>query len=182
MNMRFLFNHWRPLVAFFVLTIAVGLFSHIRWKAGYAEADAHWAARWNERDALEARLLAKRQQEAREEEKRRQEAVDAISTQALEQIAQAKHDAAVARTAADSLHRKAKQYAVRLAARERTCRAGTPGGSQTETASARVLAELFARADERAGKLAEIADEARARGQACEASWEALRNRNVEQR
>lgn len=173
--MRFLLNYWRPLVAFFVLAIALGLYGQNRWKAGYAEADARWVARWSERDALDAQALAKRQHEAREEELRRQEAVNAVSKQAREQIARAERDAAVARTAADSLHREAKQYAERLAARERTCRAGTTSGSQADAASTGVLADLLARADERAGKLAKIADDARARGLACERAWNSLK-------
>ncbi|QOW12262.1 hypothetical protein S96127_4431 (plasmid) [Yersinia pestis] len=56
------------------------------------------------------------------------------------------------------------------------CHPATPGAGQTAGSGAVLLAELFRRADERAGELAAAADEARTRGLACENAYNALKN------
>lgn len=77
-------------------------------------------------------------------------------------------DADRARAASRGLHYWADKLARQLADRERACGAGTPGRSEAETSGAVLLADLFRRADDRAGDLAREADEAKARGLACE--------------
>jgi len=52
-----------------------------------------------------------------------------------------------------------------------------PGRRRVESAAARaaaVLADVLKRADQRAGDLAEVADQARARGVTCEAAYGAI--------
>ena len=156
--------------------MAVWWFSHQRYTAGYGDASAEWALRWKQRDADDATALAKRQAEAREEEQRRQGEVDEIRKQASQQLAGVKADADRARAASRGLHDRADKLARQLADRERACGAGSPGRSEAETSGAVLLADLFRRADDRAGQLAKDADEARARGLACEAAYDAVKS------
>lgn len=168
-------SRWKVIVCL-VLTAAVWGFSHWRYSAGYGDADQHWREEWAQRDARDATALAKRQAEARVEEQRRQGEIDAIRKQASQQLAGVQADADRARAASRGLHDRADKLARQLADRERVCGAGTPGRSEAETSGAVLLADLFRRADDRAGQLAKDADEARARGLACEAAYDAVKS------
>jgi hypothetical protein len=88
------------------------------------------------------------------------------------QIAQAVADADHARCS-DGLRCEAK-LAARLAASERARGAATASEGAAGTTGSELLAELFRRADQRAGELAAIADQARIRGLTCEAAYDAL--------
>lgn len=169
--MSWLLSRWKPVLIAVLCGLAVWWFSHQRYTAGYSDASAEWALKWKQRDADDATALAKRQAEAREEEQRRQGEVDEIRKQAIQQLAGVKADANRARAAYRGLHDRADKLARQLAERERACGAGTSGRSETEASGAVLLADLFRRADERAGDLAREADEARARGLACEAAY-----------
>ncbi|WP_175040016.1 DUF2514 family protein [Burkholderia contaminans] len=81
---------------------------------------------------------------------------------------QARVDAAAAASAADGLRKQFARYAER--ARDRAAATGSP----TTGDALDLLAELFGRADERAGELAKIADERGIAGQQCERSYDAL--------
>lgn len=171
-----LLSRWKVLVCFVLAAAAVWGFSHWRYSAGYGDADQHWRGEWAQRDARDATALAQRQAEARAEEQRRQGEIDAIRKQASQQLAGAQADADRARAASRGLHDRADKLARQLADRERACGAGTPGRSEAETSGAILLADLFRRADDRAGQLAKDADEARARGLACEAAYDAVKS------
>lgn len=140
---------------------------------GARQADAAWALKWQQRNTDDATALAKRQAEARTEERRRQGEIDAIEKRAEEQIAQAVADADHARTVADGLHDEAAKLAARLAASERARSTSVASKGTTGTTGSELLAELFRRADQRAGELAAIADQARLRGLTCEAAYDA---------
>ncbi|HDT1382948.1 TPA: DUF2514 family protein [Klebsiella aerogenes] len=168
-------SRWKVIACLVLAAAAVWGFSHWRYSVGYGDADQHWREEWAQRDARDATALAQRQTEARTEEQRRQGEIDAIRKQARQQLADAQAAADRARAASRGLHDKADQLARRLAERERACGAGTPGRSEAKASGAVLLADLFRRADERAGELAGEADEARARGLACEAAYDAVR-------
>ncbi|WP_407363757.1 DUF2514 family protein [Enterobacter asburiae] len=172
--MSWLLSSWKPALIAVLCGLAVWWFSHQRYTAGYSDASAEWALKWEQRDANDATALAKRQTEAREEEQRRQGEVDEIRKQASKKLAGVQADANRAIAASRELHDKADKLAGKLAERERACGAGSPGRSEAETSGAVLLADLFRRADERAGELAREADEARARGLACEAAYNSI--------
>lgn len=155
-----------------VLLSGTAFFTGSWW--GARQMNTHWMLKWQQRDASDAVALAQRQAAVRTEEQRRQGEIDEIRKQASQQFAGIQRDADRARAAYHRLHNKADNLARQLAARERACRAGTSGTGQTETGSAVLLADLFRRADERAGELAREADEARVRGLACEAAYDAI--------
>ena len=106
-------------------------------------------------------------------------------TDAQAAIAAADTGAARARAARDSVRRELADY---LTAHRAAAQARAAAGDCTPDARpAGVLAELFDRADRRAGELAHIADTARARGTACERAYdsahamiEAARNAKAE--
>lgn len=106
----------------------------------------------NERDELRRRLAV--QQE--------------IATDAARKREMALADAAAAGRAADGLRR---QVAALVADARR---AGAAAGSPATGDALDLLADVFGRADERAGELAKIADERGIAGQQCERSYDAL--------
>ncbi|HGL6720498.1 DUF2514 domain-containing protein [Burkholderia contaminans] len=104
----------------------------------------------------------------RNEFRRRLAAQEEIATDAAKERDQAAADAAVADAAADGLR---KQVAVLVAdARRASASAGGPAAGD----GLDLLADVFGRADERAGELAKIADERGIAGQQCERSYDAL--------
>lgn len=169
-------SRWKVIACLVLAAAAVWGFSHWRYSIGYGDADQQWREKWAQRDARDATALAKRQAEARTEEQRRQGEIDAIRKQASQQLAGVQAAADRASAASRGLHDKADELARQLAERERACGAGTPGRSEAKTSGAALLADLFRRADERAGELARQADEARARGLACEAAYDAVKS------
>ncbi|WP_175712574.1 DUF2514 family protein [Burkholderia ambifaria] len=101
---------------------------------------------------------------ARAEEQRRTAAQQEIAKDANQQRTAALADAFAARAAAGSLQQRV------AAARHPAASAGSPAAGDALD----LLAELFGRADERAGELAKIADERGIAGQQCERSYDAL--------
>ncbi|MDN7936447.1 DUF2514 family protein [Burkholderia metallica] len=91
-----------------------------------------------------------------------------IATDAAKERDQARADAAAADGVADGLRKQVAE----LVADAR--RAGTAAGSPATGDALDLLADLFGRADERAGELAKIADERGIAGQQCERSYDAL--------
>ena len=93
-----------------------------------------------------------------------------IGAAASAAIATADDDAGRARNAAHGLQRDLATYitAHRVAAQARAA----AGHCSPDTAPIDLLADLQRRADDRAGELAHIADTARARGLACERSYD----------
>jgi hypothetical protein len=104
----------------------------------------------------------------RNEFRRRLAAQQEIATDAAKERDQAVADAAAADGAADGLR---KQVAALVAD---VRRAGASAGSATAGDALDLLADVFGRADERAGELARIADERGIAGRQCERSYDAL--------
>lgn len=105
---------------------------------------------------------------ARVEEQRRTTAQSEIANEAAQQRSAALGDAFAARAAADSLRKQ-------LAAVVSRARNPAPAaGSAAADDPIGVLADVFESVDERAGRLAEIADERGIAGEQCERSYDAL--------
>lgn len=108
---------------------------------------------------------------ARNEEQRRQAAVNKEASDAREQNKAATVDAGAADAAGERLHVEADKFAATAC--------GDPGAAKrgaSATRAAMVLSELFQRADKRAGELAAAYDRARIAGLACEGSYEGIRS------
>lgn len=134
-----------------------------------AMAIAYGAGRWQQRGVDQARYQKAELaavQSARAEEKRRTDEQARIAKNAKDEADQARADA---RAAGDVSGRLRARIAELLAKRP----AAAGGGAPTQDNDA-LLAELFRRADHRAGILAEDLDAARIAGQACERAYDAL--------
>jgi len=108
----------------------------------------------------------------RQLERQYRDQVSEIETRAQVDLAQSRLAVDRARDAGQRLQRELATYVERQ--RSSTTAAAAAGQCQADAAPAvDLLAELFRRADQRAGELAAIADEARVRGQACEATYQA---------
>ncbi|MGV0128838.1 DUF2514 family protein [Burkholderia gladioli] len=112
---------------------------------------------------------------ARTEEQRRTAAQSEIANEAARQRSAALGDAFAARAAADGLR---KQVAALLS---RAQHPATAAGSAPAGDPIGVLADVLESADERAGKLAEIADERGIAGQQCERDYDALTHKENSQ-
>ncbi|QQB53704.1 DUF2514 family protein [Delftia acidovorans] len=136
-----------------------------------------------ERDAAQARtnLAADREAAAlaalqaaeryRKLEEQHRDDLRNIDTQAKQDLARYAADADAARAAAGRLRGDLADYiATHRAAAEARAAAGQ---CAPDTGALDLLAELQRRADERAGELARIADDARGRGSACERAYDA---------
>ena len=124
--------------------------------------------------AAAAERKAREQSETyRAKEKELRDAHDKIEreTQAALAAATAGADRAVA--AGQRLRRELADYLT--AHRERATAAAAANQCAPDGPALDLLAELFRRADQRAGELAAIADTARARGNACERAYDAAR-------
>ncbi|MDW9227089.1 hypothetical protein C7S15_1656 [Burkholderia cepacia] len=105
---------------------------------------------------------------ARAEEQRRTAAQSEIANDANQQRTAALADAFAARAAAGSLQQRVDQLVA--SARHPASAAGSP----TAGDALDLLANVLSRADQRAGELAEYADQARIAGQQCERDYDAL--------
>jgi hypothetical protein len=139
-----------------------------------------WQAKWNEEATRLATARTKAEQEAREEENRRQAEIDEVRDHAQEEIAQAQADAVAASVESGRLREQARC----LAARASQCASypSTAQGGQAAEQPAMVLADLLSRADERAGELAAAYDRAQASGLACERAYDSLRTATMQPR
>ena len=130
--------------------------------------------RWNDRNTLDAKALAANESAERAREQARQLSINKAIQDGQHTIDQATADAAAARASADSLRGAADNLAARLSASEASGNSCTAAASKAAASAAMVLADVLKRADERAGDLAEIADQARARGVTCEQAYDEI--------
>lgn len=133
-----------------------------------------WQAKWDRQSAELADTRAQNVQLAREEEQRRQRAIDKVRQDAEQQIARVETDAAAASAVAAGVLEQAR----RLATRTSQCASHSSVTQSGDAASqpAVVLADLLGRADARAGELARAYDRARASGLACQRAYLSLKN------
>lgn len=140
--------------------------------AGEEDERKTWQAKWDRQTAELAEARTQNVQLAREEEQRRQRAIDKVRQDAEQQIARVETDAAAASAVAAGLLEQAR----RLATRAHQC-ANHSGVAQSSYAAGQpavVLADLLGRADARAGELARAYDRARTAGLACERAYLSL--------
>ena len=138
---------------------------------GVTVTDEKWQSDWNARDTRDAEARAFNEAAERTKEQAYQQSINKVVQYGQRTIDQATTDAAAARAAADGLRGTADNLARRLAASEARCNSCTAAASQATAHAAAVLADVLKRADQRAGDLAAIADQARARGVTCEQAY-----------
>nr|WP_276583586.1 DUF2514 domain-containing protein [Pseudomonas sp. RIT-PI-S] len=144
------------------------------YRHGETIADARWKAKAADQQALQAKARAAAEGNARTEEQRRQTAVNEVGSNARQKSAALAADVAGATGAGQ----RVREAADKLAAGA-SCSPGDPGVArrgEAATRAAMVLSDLYKRADQRAGELAEAYDRARIAGLACESAYDVLSN------
>ncbi|WP_409303166.1 DUF2514 family protein [Pseudomonas sp. KCJK8993] len=140
---------------------------------GLSAQDKEWQVRWNARDAGDKQAWVLAEREEREKEQARQNSINKAVQDGQRKIDSAIADAVVARSTADSLQRAVDALTERLK-RTTSSNSCTAAASAAATRTALVFAELFKRADARAGDLAADADQSRSRGVTCEQAYDDL--------
>ncbi|ELM3659789.1 DUF2514 family protein [Edwardsiella piscicida] len=163
-------KYWAQGIAIVVIIIA----AYFLYEAGYHKADTAWQLQWKQQQLKNEKAIAQLEAKNREIEQGRQNAIAKIAAQTSQQLAGAQADAAAARSDADSLRKQVADYASRLRKSSASCNTGTSGAGATGS-DPRVLAELYSLADDAAQRMAEIAQQSRARGQGCERSYDEVR-------
>ncbi|WP_236225616.1 DUF2514 family protein [Pseudomonas pseudonitroreducens] len=167
--MTWLLANWKPLLAGLLLFLAAAG----GWHEGRARLDAAWKSRWDEHEKQDQQAAAEFEARERAKEQRRQQSINKVIEDGQRNIDQVRADASAA--ADQRVRDAAAKYADRAAAAEAGRDSCTAAASQAAAKRARVLAELLGEADRLAGVYAEAADQARARGLACEAAYDSLR-------
>ncbi|WP_236322205.1 DUF2514 family protein [Aeromonas veronii] len=164
------------LVAAILLGLCLALYQYRYsegYRAGVQDERLVWQAKWDRQVAELASAKARSLQLAREEEQRRQDAIEKVRQDAEQQIARAQTDAVAANAVAVSLREQTRRLAAR--ASQGASHSDTAQPSQAVEQPAVVLADVLGRIDARAGELAAAYDRARAAGLACEQAYDALR-------
>ena len=141
---------------------------------GLSVKDAEWQSQWNARDTRDAQAKAESEAAARTREQAYQQSINKAVQDGQRTIDQATADASAARASADGLRGAADALAARLAASQVGGHSCTAAASQAATRAVMVLADVFKRADQRAGDLAADADQSRGRGVTCETAYISL--------
>jgi pyridoxal/pyridoxine/pyridoxamine kinase len=141
---------------------------------GVSVTDATWKSAWDARDTLDAEARAANETAERAKEQAYQQSINKAVQDGQRTIDQATADAATARASAVGLRGAADAIAARLAASEASGNSCTAAASKAAARAAMVLADVLKRVDQRAGDLAEYADQARARGMTCEQAYDGI--------
>lgn len=172
--LMFLKKYWLHIAAAVALIGACWWTYNQIYDAGYNDANASWEKKWIDQAAKLAEDRVKDEQEQRAREQYWQQQLNEVQQNAEQKIIDLEADLVIANSTADGVRDHARRMAERAS---KACSgSGTgAGGTSTESTSV-VLAELFTRADEVAGELAEAYDRARIAGLACERGYGALRD------
>ena len=152
-----------------VLLVAAALFG--AYHHGVSVTNETWQSQWNARDTRDAKARADNEAAERAKEQARQLSINKAIQDGQRTIDQATADAAAARASADSLRGAADALAARLAASQAGSHSCAAAASQAATRAALVLADVLKRSDERAGNLADYADQSHERGVTCERAY-----------
>lgn len=142
------------------------------YRHGVTVTDDKWQSKWDARDTRDTEAKSLNEAAERTREQAYQHSINKVVQDGQRIIDQATADAAAARTTADGVRLAADNLARRLATSEASGHSCTSAASQAAARNAAVLADVLKRADQRAGDLAAIADQARARGVTCEQAYD----------
>ncbi len=165
---------WRPLAVTALVALSLWGFSHWRYTAGRDAERLVWSDKWSKRDARDATAKAEREASERDEEQRRQLENNRIRADGEKQLAQASAAAANAQSVADGLQRAIERTKQQLARSETGRISAVASERQARADTAVLLAELYRKSDERAGKLSQYADRARIKGLMCEKAYDSI--------
>lgn len=168
-----------------VKSIRAELFAAVLVLCGAGLATAYWWERLHAIQATNEATVAKLRedlataqatglQSALDKTEARAEAQGKVNDEADKNLAQIRRAAATAEQRAIGLRNQVNALAARCGAGAEAATAAAPGEAASSPGD--LLAELYRRADARAGELAAIADERGERGQACERTYQVNRD------
>ncbi len=155
-----------------LLLVAGALFG--AYHHGETVTNDEWQAKWSERDARDEAAQATNEAAERTKEQSRQQAINKVVQNGQALIDTAAAAVTAANRESDRLRRAADGLASRIAAGQAGGNSCTAAASAAATRAVMVLTDVLKRADQRAGDLAAVADQARARGLTCEQAYDAL--------
>ena len=155
-----------------LLLVAGALFG--AYHHGETVTNDEWQAKWSERDARDEAARATNEAAERAKEHSRQQAINKVVQNGQALIDTAAAAVTAANRESDRLRSAADGLASRIAASQAGGNSCTAAASAAATRAVMVLADVLKRADQRAGDLATVADQARARGLTCEQAYDAL--------
>ena len=155
-----------------LLLVAGALFG--AYHHGVTVTNDEWQAKWSERDARDEAAQATNEAAERAKEQARQQAINKVVQNGQALIDTAAAAVTAANRESDRLRSAADGLASRIAASQAGGNSCTAAASSAATRTVMVLADVLKRADQRAGDLATVADQARARGLTCEQAYDAL--------
>ena len=155
-----------------LLLVAGALFG--AYHHGVTVANAEWQAKWSERDARDEAAQATNEAAERTKEQSRQQAINKVVQNGQALIDTATAAVTAANRESDRLRSAADGLANRIAASQAGGNSCTAAASAAATRAVVVLADVLKRADQRAGDLAEFADQSHARGVTCEQAYDSL--------
>jgi len=160
-----------PYVAVVLLAVGTlfGAYHH-----GVTTTDATWQAKWNDRNTSDEEAKVANEAAARALEQFYQHAINKAVQDGQRTIDQLTADAAAERASRNSVQLETDKLAARLAASQTRDHSCTPSASAAASRAVMVLADVFKRADERAGDLAGYADQSHARGVTCERAFDVI--------
>jgi len=165
---------WLKILPYIValLLVACALFG--AYHHGVSVTNETWQSQWNARDTRDAQAKAENEAAARVREQAYQQSINKAVQDGQRTIDQATADASAARASADGLRGAADSLAARLATSQASSNSCTATSRAAATRDAALLADVLKRADQRAGDLAAVADQARARGLTCEQAYDSI--------
>lgn len=153
---------------------AITVAAFLIYQHGRTVADNEWKVEWSARDQRDESARADSEKRERLIEQSRREANDKISKDNQVRIDSIKTELDTANSRSSRLQQQADRLVRQIGSGKNSLDTCVASASSAAESSARVLANLFAMADSAAGRMAEIADQARTRGLACEATYRSL--------
>lgn len=165
-----------PYIAAVLLALSAlfGAYHH-----GVNVTDAKWQAQWAERDTRDEAARAENESAARAREQSYQRAIDKAVQDGQRTIDQLTAAADAERASRNGVQLEADKLAARLAASQAGGHSCTAAASAAASRAVMVLADVFKRADERAGELAGYAQDSHARGVTCEQAYDGISKGDV---
>ena len=157
-----------------LLLVAGALFG--AYHHGETVTNDEWQAKWSERDARDKADQAANEAAERAKEQSRQQAINKVVQNGQALIDTAAAAVTAANRESDRLRGAADGVASRLAASQASSNSCTAASRAAATRDAALLADVLKRVDQRAGDLAAVADQARARGLTCEQAYDSIKN------
>lgn len=164
---------WRKVAVFMFIILCIAILLRGSYNVGYQSATMFWSNKWEKRNSKDAMAALRNVQYNRNKEILYQRRMNELINQSEKKMELLQHDVDTANTVANKLREKIDQY-VKQSDLSRNPGI-TPSCATSDRDKIRVLTELFKRSDERAGIMAEIADNARLRGLACESAYHSVR-------